>query len=62
MRSCYLNATCGDMRAIQRRLRRRYREAGAGAHYAGRYYPGPHKFDVAMPEDDFAWLETHMRA
>jgi dienelactone hydrolase len=25
--------------------------------YAGRFYPGPHKFDVKMQNDAFAWLD-----
>jgi dienelactone hydrolase len=26
--------------------------------YAGRFYPGPHKFDVQMQNDAFAWFHT----
>jgi hypothetical protein len=33
--------------------------AAAGS-YEGRFYPGPHKFDLAMQEDAFAWLRDHL--
>ena len=29
--------------------------------YSGQFYPGPHKFDVAMQEAAFAWLEKWLR-
>jgi dienelactone hydrolase len=50
------------MRAGHRRLQRRYREAGAPRAYTGKFYPGPHKFDLAMQEDAFAWLARQMQA
>ncbi len=30
-----------------------YGQAGAADSYAGRFYPGGHKFDLAMQEDAF---------
>jgi hypothetical protein len=30
---------------------------GAADRYSGRFYPGPHKFDLQMQEDAFAWFD-----
>ncbi len=48
------------MRAAHRRMQRHYREAGAAGQYSGRFYDGPHKFDIQMQDEAFAWLEQHM--
>jgi len=32
--------------------------ADAPGAYTGRFYDGPHKFDLAMQQDAFAWLQT----
>ena len=53
--------TLAGMRAAHRRLQTQYRRAGAPRNYTGKFYPGPHKFDIAMQEDAFAWLELKMR-
>jgi len=37
-----------------------YSRIGQPDNYAGKFYPGPHKFDVEMQEDAFAWLEKHL--
>jgi len=37
-----------------------YSEIGQPDNYVGKFYPGPHKFDVEMQEDAFAWLERHL--
>jgi dienelactone hydrolase len=34
-----------------------YAKAGAPEHYRCSYYPGPHKFDVPMQEEAFAWFD-----
>ena len=34
-----------------------YDKAGAGERYASRIYEAPHRFDVEMQEDAFAWLD-----
>jgi hypothetical protein len=36
------------MQAADRRLRDHYHRAGRPRAYEGRFYPGPHKFDLAM--------------
>lgn len=40
------------------RIAAHYRSGG----YVGRFYPGPHKFDLAMQRDAFAWLSEHLTA
>ena len=37
-----------------------YSEVGHPENYVGKFYPGPHKFDVEMQEDAFAWLGRHL--
>jgi dienelactone hydrolase len=34
-----------------------YARLGAPDRYAGMFYPGPHKFDVTMQDDAFAWFD-----
>jgi dienelactone hydrolase len=46
------------MQTADARLRERYRRAGAADHYVGQFYPGPHRFDLAMQEAAFAQLRT----
>ncbi|HEY8456134.1 MAG TPA: acyl-CoA thioester hydrolase/BAAT C-terminal domain-containing protein [Actinopolymorphaceae bacterium] len=52
--------TLEGMQAAHELLVRRYQEAGAPDAYRGEFYDGPHKFDVAMQESAFAWLQTHL--
>lgn len=49
------------MRAADRAIAARYREAGAPDGYSGRFYPGPHRFDLAMQDDALAWLDEVLR-
>jgi dienelactone hydrolase len=44
------------MRAADARIQTCYDEVDAPTEYAGRFYPGPHKFDLEMQEDAFHWL------
>lgn len=46
----------GQMEA-HRKISRIYAKLGYPENYAGKFYPGGHKFDVAMQEDAFTWLE-----
>jgi dienelactone hydrolase len=49
------------MRAAHERLQEHYAgaaAAGAAAAYTGEFYPGPHKFDLAMQQSAFAWLKA----
>jgi dienelactone hydrolase len=49
--------TLAEMERADRILRDVYVKAGAGEHYRGSFHPGPHKFDLAMQEEAFAWFE-----
>lgn len=54
--------TLREMRAADRILREVYRKAGAPGSYRCSFHPGPHKFDRAMQEEAFAWLDGWLRA
>jgi dienelactone hydrolase len=49
------------MRAAHRLLTERYAGAGAPTGYLGEFYPGPHRFDLAMQESAFAFLAESLR-
>ena len=51
-----------SMQAADARLAEHYTAAGQPDAYRGEFYPGPHKFDVAMQESAFAWLKTRLEA
>lgn len=40
-----------------RKLRQIYEKMNRAENYSGRFYPGPHKFDVQMQKDAFKWFE-----
>jgi dienelactone hydrolase len=42
-------------------LRAVYEKMGAGSHYRGMFYPGPHKFDLPMQKDAFDWFDTWLK-
>jgi dienelactone hydrolase len=44
------------MAAAHTRLEMDFAQAGCGANYLGQFYPGPHKFDLAMQEAAIDWL------
>jgi len=46
------------MRDADARLKKLYKLAGNEAAYTGQFYPGPHKFDLAMQTAAFNWLKT----
>ena len=52
--------TVEGMRAADTRIRGHYQAAGAGAAYAGQFYPGPHKFDLEMQQAAFAWFKQNL--
>jgi dienelactone hydrolase len=54
--------TLAGQRAAHERLAGHYRSVGQPDAYEGRFYPGPHKFDVAMQEAAFAWLRRRLAA
>ncbi len=47
--------------AADQKISRIYEKAGNRSNYTGKFYPGPHRFDVDMQEDAFAWLERALR-
>ncbi|MFZ5927041.1 MAG: dienelactone hydrolase family protein [Acidobacteriota bacterium] len=49
------------MQASVDKLAAIYAKAGAKDLYAARFYEGPHRFDVPMQEDAFAWLERWLK-
>jgi dienelactone hydrolase len=53
--------TMGEMRRADRIIAETYRLGGAPEQYKCIFYPGPHKFDLAMQKDAFAWFDKHLR-
>ncbi len=49
----------GATRAHER-ITAHYDESGSPTAYTGVFYDGPHKFDVAMQNDAFSWLGSHL--
>jgi dienelactone hydrolase len=45
------------MTAADHKIGKIYDKMGYPGNYSGKFYPGPHKFDVQMQEDAFAWLK-----
>ncbi len=43
-------------RAAHERIAARYSAAGVAGAYTGRFYEGPHKFDLVMQHDAYRWL------
>jgi dienelactone hydrolase len=52
--------TPAGMHAADARLQQLYTLAGDPAAYTGQFYPGPHKFDLAMQIAAFAWLKEQL--
>lgn len=48
------------MRDADARLQAHYASVGQPDAYHGQFYPGPHKFDLKMQEDAFAWLKQKL--
>jgi len=53
--------TMGEMRRADRMIAETYAKAGARAQYKCNFYPGPHKFDLQMQADAFAWYDKHLK-
>ncbi|MGB4218636.1 MAG: dienelactone hydrolase family protein [Bacillota bacterium] len=49
--------TLEGQRQADEKLSAVYAKMGSADSYAGRFYPGPHKFDIAMQEDAFDWFD-----
>ena len=54
--------TLGEMRRADGMLREIYTKAGALDRYKASYYPGPHKFDLPMQDEAFAWFDKWLKA
>lgn len=50
------------MQAAHTRIEAHYQAVGRGDAYAGEFYAGPHKFDLAMQESAFGWLSARLQA
>ncbi|MBU0951234.1 MAG: hypothetical protein KKH91_00180 [Elusimicrobia bacterium] len=44
-----------------RKIQSIYKKTGYKSNYSGKFFPGPHKFDIKMQEDAFAWLEKWLK-
>jgi len=53
--------TVPEMKKADAILRSVFRKAGAAANYRCSFYPGGHKFDAAMQEEAFDWLDALFR-
>jgi len=53
--------TTQGMRAADRRMAWHYNAVGARKNYVCKFYPGPHKFDLPMQADAFAFLDQHLQ-
>ena len=54
--------TMPEMQQADDMLRQIYEKAGAPERYQGKFYPGPHKFDLQMQADAFEWFERWLKA
>jgi dienelactone hydrolase len=52
--------TEAGMRAAHARLGLHFASIGAPEAYVGEFYPGPHKFDLAMQRAAFDWLKRNL--
>ena len=50
------------MRRADRILGEVFAKAGAADHYKCSFYPGPHKFDLPMQAEAFAWFERWLKS
>ena len=50
-----------EMQRADEMLRRIYDKAGAADRYQGSFYPGGHKFDLAMQDEAFAWFDKWLQ-
>jgi dienelactone hydrolase len=53
--------TMPEMERADRMLTEVYKKAGVPEHYRGRFYDGPHKFDLAMQKDAFEWFDRWLK-
>ncbi|MGH9840715.1 MAG: alpha/beta hydrolase family protein, partial [Blastocatellia bacterium] len=53
--------TLPEMQRADRMLRDVYRKANAADRYHCSFYPGPHKFDLAMQKEAFEWFDRWLK-
>lgn len=53
--------TLPEMERADAMLQVVYEKAGARERYQGNFYPGPHKFDLEMQNDAFAWFDRWLK-
>ncbi len=53
--------TLPEMKRADGILAEVYKKANASDHYACSYYPGTHKFDIAMQTEAFAWFDKWLK-
>lgn len=53
--------TLEGQREADRKLQAVYSKMGRASAYSGKFYPGPHKFDVNMQEDAFDWFDRWLK-
>ncbi len=53
--------TLPEMRRADRIIAETFKRARAADRYSRKFYPGPHKFDLPMQADAFAWFEKHLK-
>jgi dienelactone hydrolase len=54
--------TLPEMERADGMLKKIYEKAGAADRYRCEFYPGPHKFDLAMQSDAFGWFDRWLKA
>jgi len=54
--------TLPEMERADRILSEVYRKAGAPERYTAKFYSGPHKFDLEMQKDAFAWFDRWLKS
>lgn len=52
--------TVKGMHDADRKIAAAYASVGADDAYLGAFYPGPHRFDIAMQDQAFAWLARNL--
>jgi hypothetical protein len=50
-----------EMQRADRILGEVYEKAGAPERYGASFYPGPHKFDLPMQAEAFAWFDQWLK-
>lgn len=53
--------TLSEMQRADQMLRETYDKGGVSEKYQCNFYPGGHKFDLAMQKDAFAWFDKHLK-